>query len=69
MNKLKELRLEANMTVADLAKSLSVDEATIYRWEAGITTPRLMQYFKLKHLLGQDIDFGYVNTEQEVSAR
>ena len=69
MNKLKELRLEANITVADLAKSLSVDEATIYRWEAGITTPRLVQYFKLRSLLGQDIDFGYQHTEQEVSSR
>jgi DNA-binding XRE family transcriptional regulator len=47
----KELRMQANLSVAELASKLEVNETTVYRWEAGDTKPRLDQFFKLQEVL------------------
>ena len=36
---LKELRLKAGQTLADVADALDVDEATISKWERGVMIP------------------------------
>ncbi len=58
--RLKELRLENNLTQHSLAKACGFSQAAIARWEAGLQTPNidvlviLCNYFKVTsdYLLG-----------------
>ena len=58
--RLKELRLEKNMSQRDLSKALGFSQAAIARWESNIQTPNIdvailvAKYFKVTtdYLLG-----------------
>lgn len=58
--RLKELRLENNLSQSDLAKELGVSPACINRWEASLRLPNvdsiilICQYFKVSsdYLIG-----------------
>ena len=39
--RLKELRLEANLSQRDLAKALGVSQPAVARWEANLQTPNI----------------------------
>ena len=58
--RLKELRLENNLTIIQLSEALSVRHSTISRWENNIVTPsidhlyNIAKYFKVSadYLIG-----------------
>ncbi len=58
--RLKELRLEKNLTQAQLAKELDVTQTTLGKWELGQRTPnadtimKICKYFKVSadYLIG-----------------
>lgn len=54
MLNIKQLRLEAGLSISALARALEVAESTVTRWEAGKTNPRLEQYMKLQKLFGPE---------------
>lgn len=47
MNRLKELRIEARISVDGLAKSIGNSRANISRYERGLTQPNLETWEKL----------------------
>lgn len=60
--RLKELRIEKNLSKKELAEILGVQRATLKRWEEGITTPTLSKivflcnFFNIRcnYLIGLD---------------
>lgn len=52
MKTLEELRKQVPLTQEELARLCGVDDATIYRWEQGISTPRPANARKLAQVLG-----------------
>jgi DNA-binding XRE family transcriptional regulator len=59
--RLREWREAARLTQADLATLLTVDPATVYRWEAGIALPRRGIRGRLARRLGisrEDLEAG-----------
>lgn len=55
--RLKKLRLDFNMTQADLAKKLGVSNQTLLNWENGIYEPKIAQLIKLADIFGVTIDY------------
>ena len=70
--RLKELRLEKNLTQEQLAKALDTSQRNIGRWENGENEPaasmasKIAMYFEcsVDYLLGRTDDFGYVTPEE-----
>ena len=50
--KIKELRLKAGMTQAQLAKKMNVDQTAVSRWETGDNKPLSKTHKKLAKVLG-----------------
>lgn len=53
---IKNLRLKAGMTQADLAKKLDVDQTAVSRWESGQNKPLRKIHKKLARVLGCTVD-------------
>lgn len=53
---IKELRVAAGMTQAQLAKKMNVDQSCVSLWESGKTTPAKKLHKKLSKLLGCTVD-------------
>ena len=51
MKNLKILRHSKGYTQAQLAQFLQVGNSTIFRWEAGLSTPTLYQFLKICNIL------------------
>lgn len=49
---IRELRLKAGLTQAQLAKKMNVDQAAVSRWESGETRPLRKCHRKLAKVLG-----------------
>lgn len=57
-NKLKNLRIENNLTQEELSKESGISIKTISRYELGETLPRTKKYYeKLAKVLGVDSDY------------
>ena len=55
--RLKELRLEKNMTQTTLAKLIAVDRRTISNWESSTREPDLETFVKLATILNTSADY------------
>lgn len=49
---IKELRIAAGLTQAELAGRIGVSQATVGMWETGSRTPRVPKLLELSKLLG-----------------
>lgn len=54
--KIKELRLAAGLTQAQLAKKMNVDQAAVSRWDSGVTKPLRKTRKKLAKILGVSVE-------------
>lgn len=54
-NRIKELRLEKNMTQLDLAIASNIDERQIQRLEASHTSPTIKTLYKVAKGLGVEV--------------
>lgn len=57
MNRVKELRIAAKMTQADLAKQLDITTPSITKWEQGRSNPEISNAFKLADIFGVTLDY------------
>ena len=53
---IKQKRVEAKMTQAELAKKIGIGQSAISQWEAGATAPRLEKLKLMSELFGCAID-------------
>lgn len=56
MNNIRKLRLEKELTMADLAIKVKVSMSTIQLWEKGVTTPKPENIEKLREVLGGELN-------------
>lgn len=56
MNRVCVERKNLNLTQAELAKELDVDQSTVVRWEAGGSIPQ-EKMVKMRSLFGCDLDW------------
>ena len=56
-NKLKQCRLEKNLSVEKLAKILNVSEGSLWAWESGRRTPRDDTKVKLAEFYEKEVDY------------
>lgn len=54
--RIKELREAAGLSQADIVRAMGVDQAAVFRWEAGLALPRAARLPQLADLLGCTID-------------
>jgi transcriptional regulator with XRE-family HTH domain len=57
MNRIAQARLDAGLTVKQLAEKLGVDESTVRNWESGRRPPTLERLTKLADLLGVGVSY------------
>lgn len=57
MNRVKELRIAAKMTQADLARQLDITTPSITKWEQGRSNPEFANAFKLADIFGVTLDY------------
>ncbi len=57
---LEAARVNAKLTMDELAKILGVSKTTIYNWENGKSEPTLSQLRKISELSGIPMDFIFV---------
>ena len=55
--RLKELRIEKNLTQKQLSKKLNVSEDSIYNWENGRSEPSITDLINLSIILDVTIDY------------
>lgn len=53
---IKEKREQQNLTQAELAKALNIDQSTVCLWETGKTSPRAKLLPKIADLLRCSVD-------------
>lgn len=53
---LKRIRIESNLTQAEVAKKINVSLKTISHWESGYTEPSLQMVQKIKEVLKVSYD-------------
>lgn len=53
---IKELRIAAGMTQAQLAKKMNVDQSAVSLWESGKTAPMRKLHKKLAKVLGCTVE-------------
>lgn len=56
MNRLRELRLDAGLTIVELADKMGIHPHTIYSWEVDMSHPQHYQIRRLAMLLECDTD-------------
>ena len=59
MNKIKQLRENANLTQQQLSENLNVDRSTVAKWETGEAMPRADKLPELAKIFGCSIDYLY----------
>lgn len=55
--RLKELRLENDLTTKQLGKILGVGDASISRWENGINTPSIEHLYNIANYFNVSADY------------
>lgn len=55
--RIKDLRMDANMTIVELAKKLDISERTLSRYESGISEPTIGILIKMNLIFGVSIDY------------
>ncbi len=55
--RLKELRMDKNLTASKLGKAMEVSHSTILRWENGSIVPSIDNLYKLSVYFGVSADF------------
>lgn len=55
--RLKDLRLEKNLSALKLSKELGVDDNTILRWEKGLMVPNIINLYKIATYFGVSADY------------
>lgn len=55
--RLYELREEAGLTMAELARAVGVSDATICKWEKGVTSPMSYAVIALAQFFGVTADY------------
>ena len=55
--RLKELRLEHNLTTVQLAKELGVGDSSISRWENGLRVPSIIHLYRIATYFGVSADY------------
>lgn len=55
--RLKELRLEHNLTTIQLAKELGVGDSSISRWEKGLRVPSIDNLYNIAVYFGVSADY------------
>ncbi len=55
--RLKELRLEKNLSTIQLGKILNVENSTITRWENGLRVPSIDHLYNIAKFFGVTADF------------
>jgi len=55
--RLKELRLEHNLTTIELAKELGVGDSSISRWENGLRVPSIDNLYNIAVYFGVSADY------------
>lgn len=56
VNAMRKARMEKSISILELSRRTGVDEKTIWNWENGITTPRLINLIDVCDFLGISID-------------
>lgn len=56
MNKIKQLRENANLTQQQLSDTLKIDRSTVAKWETGEAMPRADKLPELAKIFGCSID-------------
>lgn len=56
MNKIKQLRENANLTQQQLSETLKIDRSTVAKWETGEAMPRADKLPELAKIFGCSID-------------
>ena len=62
---IKERRLKAKITQAQLAQKMGVDPSTVVKWETGKAYPRALDIPKIADALGCSIDALFGREEEE----
>ena len=55
--RLKELRIEKNLSIRQLAKVLDVSDRAVGRWEKGQITPSIVQLYNIAIYFGVSADY------------
>ncbi|MBE7079487.1 MAG: helix-turn-helix transcriptional regulator [Clostridiales bacterium] len=55
--RLKELRIEKDMTQADLAKEIGYSQRAVSKWELGKTEPTASALIKLSEFFGETVQY------------
>lgn len=55
--RIKDLRMDANMTIAELAEKLDISERTLSRYESGISEPTIGVLIKMSLVFDVSIDY------------
>lgn len=66
--RIKELRLEKNLTQESLAKYLGINQATVSKLENESTTPDALLLIRLSHFFHVSTDYVLCLSEQRLSA-
>lgn len=67
--RLRKLRLEAELTQAELAKRLGLDHTTISSYERGVSTPNHELLAKIASVFGVSVDYLLGHTELRTKTR
>ena len=55
--RLKELRIERGLSLAELSEAATINIASLSRWENGINGPKINELVKLAQFFGVSIDY------------
>ena len=63
MKRIAAERMLSSISQQELADKLGVVKQTVYRWENGITNPRIVDLFAMANLFGCTVDWLLGRTE------
>lgn len=63
-NRIKELRMEKDLSQGQLSALVGISQANISRWEAGIIIPNVLDCWKLAEFFDVTIDY-LIGKEQD----
>ena len=61
--RIRNERKKANLTQAELATKLGIQQSTVASWETGANTPRMKNLLKMASVLGCDISRLFTTTD------
>lgn len=56
-DRIRELRIQNNMTLAELARRLDISTASIKNWEKGLTHPTALYLKKMAYIFDVSVDY------------